>query len=161
MYALGIVDPRMPWRYADLSRRLTRQFGKMRGLHRCHKLFSEIVQLEAQGKSAHAWALAIQCCKCLHQVALDGGDWSNADLLIPIAEGLDTGKFGGTERELAAVHSYRKAVKELQRNHRGANQQHQEEQEPIEEALEEEPQEGDAAPRGGRARGGRRGRGGR
>ena len=67
--------------------------------------------------SAHAHAFAAQLAKALHQVAIDGGSWESASLMLPLPDAFQEPSFGGSERELAAVHSYRKAMKDLRSKH--------------------------------------------
>ena len=55
----------------------------------------------------------VQSLKALHQVALDRGSWRLAKDLIPTPDPLVREDFGGDERELEAIHSYHKALKEL------------------------------------------------
>ena len=62
----------------------------------------------------HAYAHLVQSMKCLHQVALDIGSWETAALLlIPMPDALSGPSFGGEEHELAAVQSYRRALRDL------------------------------------------------
>jgi hypothetical protein len=55
--------------------------------------------------------------RVLLQVALDSGDWNTAMLLWPLDDPLKTDVFGCTEEQMRRVHSYRKAVSELQATH--------------------------------------------
>ena len=85
----------------------------MMGLWRCHYVASEIAQLGLDSKPEHATALAVQLCKALLQVAIDGGNWTNAIWLLPFEDPLGQEEFGGEEEELAEIHAYRKATSEL------------------------------------------------
>ena len=67
----------------------------------------------ADGEHALALAFACQPSEALHQIALDRGSWDSALLLLPMPDALGDPSFGGEEHELAAVHSHRKALKDL------------------------------------------------
>ena len=114
---LRVTDSRQVWCYRDVSTKLRKKFGKMVGLWRCHLALQEIVQLLADRDVDHAHAFAVSFAKALHQVALDRGSWDSAALMIPVADALEEPSFGGSERELAAVHSYRKAMRDLKSKH--------------------------------------------
>ena len=114
---LKVTDVRQVWCYRDVSDRIRKRFGRMQGLWRCHAGLQEIVQLLADKKPDHAHAFATAFAKAIHQVALDGGSWDSAALMIPLPDALQEPVFGGSERELAAVHSYRKAMKDLRAKH--------------------------------------------
>lgn len=73
----------------------------------------EVIWLNLQGDHAHATAFACQLSKALLQVALDGGDWTNALLLIPVPDVLEEVKFAGEEQEMIEVHGFRKAIREI------------------------------------------------
>ena len=122
MEELGVVSKKQVWLYRDLSRKLTRVFGRMRGLHRVHRPLQEVIQFHHDGDADAACALTIQISKAIHQVALDRGDWGNAQLLIPTADAAETSKFGGDEAELKAVHRHWKSLRELQKSHLNANE---------------------------------------
>ena len=80
-------------------------------------MLSEMLTLAEDGKVDHALALMVLMRRCLHQVALDQGSWQNALLLLPTKDPLMRSPFGGTEAELEAVHSYRRALNELTKEH--------------------------------------------
>jgi hypothetical protein len=63
------------------------------------------------GIGSHGPAFAIQLAKCLHQLALDKGDWQNGLLLLPAPDALSAPSLGGEEAELAVIQSYREAFK--------------------------------------------------
>ena len=52
----------------------------------------------------------------LRQVAMDGGSWEVASLLLPARDPCQREQWGASERELEAVASYRKAMKEIGRS---------------------------------------------
>ena len=114
---LKVSDARQVWCYRDVSDKLRKRFGRMVGLWRCHAGLQEVIQLCADKQFAHAHAFAAQLAKALHQVAIDGGSWESASLMLPLPDALQEPSFGGSERELAAVHSYRKAMKDLRSKH--------------------------------------------
>ena len=110
---VGVTEVRQVWGFRDLSRRLLKTLGKTRGLWRAHAGLQEIIQYLAGGGHALALAFACQLSKALPQVALDRGSWEIALLLIPMPDALSDPSFGGEEHELAAVQSYRRALRDL------------------------------------------------
>ena len=116
-HTLGIHDPNIPWQFKDVSKKLFRTFGKMRGLHKCHTMFSTVLQLQIAGEHKHATAYTVQALKALHQVALDQGRWDAAELLLLLGETQDLANFGGTEGEMVAIHGFQKALRELKSSH--------------------------------------------
>ena len=79
-------------------------------------MFSTALQLLHSGQTDHCLAYLCQCLKCLHQVAIDGGKWASGNLLLALSESTDFAHFGGTEKEMVAVHGFQKSIKELERN---------------------------------------------
>ena len=63
--SLGVMDVRQVWHYRDLSRRLLKTFGKMRGLWRCQAGLQEVVQLMADAEMDMALAYVCQLSKAL------------------------------------------------------------------------------------------------
>lgn len=116
--ALGIDGTALPWRTRDLNKKLLRIFGRLKGLHRCHGMLSEIFQMQLQGHHDHATAYTAQALKCLHQVAIDGGSWLAAEHFLPIGEALDSTAQAGAEEEMIAIHGALKAKKELAAMHK-------------------------------------------
>ena len=55
----------------------------------------------------------VQIIKCPHQVALDHGDWSTGQWLLPIPDPSGRSEFGGDEDELKWIHNYKKSLKDL------------------------------------------------
>ena len=104
-------------------------------------------------------ALVTQCLKALHQCALDDGNWQLAWELSSLRDPLKKPKFGGSERELAAIAAHSKAITELEDRMRKARKR--EEQTPT---REEDAEDGGAADGSGGGAGGKGGgkrRGGR
>ena len=48
-------------------------------------------------------------------VAIDGGDWSNAALLVPTPDLLGRRQFGGAEREMERVQKYKRGLLDLKK----------------------------------------------
>ena len=71
-------DLRQPWR-------MTKQihWGNMASLHRVHSHLSQVLALSLRGSQSQAEAYTVQLLRALHQVALDGGSWTSASLLLP------------------------------------------------------------------------------
>jgi len=73
-------------------------------------------------------AYVVQLLKAVPQAALDDRGGHNASLILPSQDPLSTPQFGGSERELSEIHSYRRAVRELKgKNGAGEWQGHDEE----------------------------------
>ena len=85
-------------------------------------MMSTCLQLMAAEDWPHARAYLVQCLKALHQVAVDHGKWETADLMLPLGEGQDLVHFAGSEREMQAVHGYKKAMTELKKGQGQAGQ---------------------------------------
>ena len=113
---LSVHTDTIPWEYKDVTLKLTRKFGKQRGLLRCHMMLFRILQLLMKKDVDHASAYTVQALKCLHQVALDGGKWDSAELFLPY-DTTDLQAFAGNEGEMVSIHSYQKAMRELRSNH--------------------------------------------
>ena len=110
---LGVRLPSHHWEFRDLSVKLGPTFGRMRGLWRCHWLLSDALQHADVNDREQLLGLLVQSLKCLHQVALDGGSWDAASLMLPEEEPGYRAPFGGNERELEVIYKYRKNLAEL------------------------------------------------
>ena len=77
---------------------------------------SEIIELMFLKKHDHSLAFLVQLRKCLHQVALDNGDWKKAWQFLPIRDPLSRPEFSGTPREPNAIHKWQKALNGLKGN---------------------------------------------
>ena len=117
MEVLGVRDPRQYWSHTDLTRRLTGAFAHMRGLRRVHYALGEILDLHDETRPVHAAAYVAQLRKALHQAALDRGQWHYAVHLLPTTDPLLRQQFGGTEKELEAIHAYEKNLSDLKKGH--------------------------------------------
>jgi len=109
----GSLSDRQYWKPSDYSDRLLSRFGRLRGLWRCHRMVSEILEASLGGRHAETTALLCQFLKTLHQVALDKGGWETALLLWVSEDTLGAEAFGGEETEMQQIHLYQKALKEL------------------------------------------------
>ena len=117
---VGVVNDQQQFQLADYSRRIRRQFGRMVGLWRCHLGIQQALQLIADKDTSHGTAYLVQLSKAIHQVALDGGSWENAQHLLPSADALEDPSFGGLEGEMLKVQRYRRAIKDLLVNNEGS-----------------------------------------
>ena len=79
-------------------------WGKLRGLQRCHYHLSRVLSLLLKGENKQGQAYLVQ---------LDGGHWRTASLILPVRDPIFTEEFGATERELEAVSSYQEAIGRL------------------------------------------------
>ncbi len=55
--------------------------------------------------------------QALHQAALDQGEWTNAQLLIPTADPLGRPEFGAGEQAMVDIAKYRRALRDLKKQH--------------------------------------------
>lgn len=118
--ALGVDGTNLPWRVRDINAKLRAIFGRLRGLHRCHGIFCEVLQLQLSEHHDHATALVVQALKCLHQVAVDNGSWTAAEMFLPVGETVDRATWSGEIDEMQAIHSFLKGTKELGSLHKSA-----------------------------------------
>ena len=118
---LGVRDDRQVWLLKDLSVALRALFGKMTGLWRCHHLVMEALQFAVDGEPEMTALLLTQMAKALHQVALDGGDWVNAVMILQavVPDPLRRQQFGGDEGEMEDIQRYRRAVSDLKKSMHG------------------------------------------
>ena len=112
---LGAESNLKPWRWSDYSWKIRPRFGRMTGMWKCHYLVSEALELATSGHHDQYNMFLVQLLKSLHQSAIDGGDWSNAGLLLPVEDPLAGDDFGGDPEELLVCHGYRSAVSELRK----------------------------------------------
>ena len=115
---LGALSNQKPWKWSDYSWKIVGKFGKMKGLWRCHWMMSECLQAAMAGKHQHVAMMLVQCCKALHQTALDGGSWDNAALLLPWEDPMGGDEWGREADELLAASQYRSAVADLRKIHK-------------------------------------------
>ncbi len=102
-----------PWQHTDYSLKLKPVFGRMAGLWRMHFTLSRLLSLaESQQPELLAGTL-VQALKALHQVAIDGGSWSNAALLLPWEDPLSKELWAGSDGEMEAAVKYTRGVKDL------------------------------------------------
>ena len=115
---LGVSSDVQHWSYSEYAKLHARTFGRLRGLWRCYHILSEVLDMwDLQQKPAPAKALICQAMKCLHQVALDKGDWQIGGLLLLQPDPLALAEFGGEEREMEDVYRYRRSLRELKSRH--------------------------------------------
>ena len=120
---LGIVHNSQWWQATDYTKRIQVQFGNQRGMLRVHFAVSECLQEMLNGRQSHAMAHMSLICQAVHQCALDRGDWTSAQYILPGTDYLSRPDFGAGERELVEIAKYRKALKELKKTHGGAERE--------------------------------------
>ena len=99
------------WQLWMLSEKIN--WGNMSGLHRCHFHLCHALTLSLRGKKTQCEAYMVQILRALHQVALDGGTWGTASLLLPRADPIYREQFGATGEELEAIVAYQEALKKI------------------------------------------------
>ena len=132
---LGISHSKQVWSYKDLSKKYLKTFGRMKGLWRAYAGLQQIIQLQEDGHGDHAHAYACQLSKTLHQVAIDQGGWDSAIHYLPEQDALGDLAWAGGEGELAAIHSYRKSLRELSLKAASAPREEEEPDAPAPPAL--------------------------
>jgi hypothetical protein len=116
---LGISNQAQYWTLMDHSRKVRGQFKQMHGLYRCHIASAEALQHWLEGRPQHMATYVCLLMQTLHQVALDGGSWDNAVLMLPSPDPLGHPDFGGSQSMMTDVAAYRRGMKELKRQHGG------------------------------------------
>lgn len=110
MDKLGVEDGDA-WQLWQMSEKIN--WGNMSGLHRCHFHIAHALTLSLKGKKTQCEAYLVQMLRALHQVALDGGTWGTASLLLPRADPIYREQFGATGEELEAIVAYQEAMKKI------------------------------------------------
>ena len=111
----------------EMARLQKNTFGKLLSLWRAYYMLCEMLNFIVTGMPRNQIAAyVVQCLKCCHQVAIDGGNWSVGVHLIPTGDPLERPLFGGDEAELEAVHSYTKSVNELKAKSKNVDNHHEE-----------------------------------
>ena len=85
------------WALADFTSRIS--WGRMRGLHRIHWHASFILEHLVRGETDEAAGYLTQLLRAVHQVCLDGGNWTTARHMLPRSDPLEHEQFGGTQAE--------------------------------------------------------------
>ena len=62
----------------------------------------------------------------LHQVALDGGEWTNGQLLLPMADPMSRPEFGAGEQAMVDIARYRRALRDLKKTHNAKGEKDEE-----------------------------------
>ena len=125
------IDPTKAWRFVDYSLRLRRDFGKMAGMWRIHHNLSEVLEVSLSGESKVTSAMLIQLQKCIHQAALDDGSWDKAELYLESENPLGQVQFPGEAGETEGIHAYTKALRELRRASKKAEESSSDDEEPL------------------------------
>ncbi len=104
-------EPGDKWQVYHHNRHI--QWGRIRGLQRCHYHVGHAMALLLRGEQVQAEAYLALLLRALHQVCLDGGAWDTAALFMPAADPIDKERFGGSHAQLEVVAAYREAIKKL------------------------------------------------
>ena len=99
------------------------QFGKMKGMWRCHDLLAHLMDLGDQGEFTGMQAVVAQGLRAVHQVAIDHGKWSYAVQMLPMSDALGRPAFGGSEQELESIQAYRKGLADLRAKGAGTDKE--------------------------------------
>ena len=107
----GVVSA--PWQHTDMSEKVRHQFGRMTGLWRVHYGLAKLLSLAEAQQTEVLTASIVQMLKATHQVAIDGGGWANASLLLPWADPLAKELWAGEDEEMAMTAKYNRNMKNL------------------------------------------------
>ena len=111
MEQLWITSRHQYWKYRDCSRCVEGKFGSLNSLFRIHFYLSAILEASQDGNGEEAETMGIQLLKALLQVAVDKGNWQNAEPLMP-PQPQSCVHFGGDEHKTQAVFKYQKSLRE-------------------------------------------------
>ncbi|CAE7547939.1 unnamed protein product [Symbiodinium natans] len=149
---LGVEGGDKPYHLWDFTRRIP--FGKQKGLFRAHFLVSHILKHLLDDDPKAAALMTVLTLRCLHQVALDGGNWEIGWALTSLKDPLARKRWGGEPAQLESAAEYLRAVQDLEKRTKQAAWWNQ-----SQEHQETEPGESDKVWRPpGPAKGGRKGK---
>jgi hypothetical protein len=123
-----VTSSTRPFHMTDMSERVLSLFDKNKGLYRAHYVIGEALhRILFMDDVVSGTALLCQLEKAIAQAVLDGNSWSNASLILPINDPLETEEWGGSFQELEGIASYHKGMADLRANHhtvRGGGGEH-------------------------------------
>ncbi len=85
----------------------------MSGMYRIYTFLGELLDLIQDEKWAHVPGAIALIAQAVLQVALDGGSWDVAALMVPFRDPLRRLDFGGEPELLEDIATYKKALAEL------------------------------------------------
>ena len=83
-------------------------------MQRMHAVLTELFILQDGGATGEAQAFTAQALKCIHQTALDEGDWRLGWRLLGIKDPLERSKFAGSETDMEVLYTHMKTLNELE-----------------------------------------------
>lgn len=107
---LGVV-PGQSWTLANQWMAI--RFGKLRGISRAYLHNVAVCEALHLGDHTRALCQLVQNLKSSEQTALDGGSWEVSWHLAGFKDRTQRQEFAGRFREMAAVASWRRGIKEL------------------------------------------------
>ncbi|CAE7242297.1 unnamed protein product [Symbiodinium microadriaticum] len=107
---LGVDET--PYNLWDYTKRIP--FGRQKGLYRMHHLASHILKKLLNDDPEGAALMTVLTLRCLHQTALDGGNWE-LGWLTTLKDPLARKKWGGEAQDLEAAADYLRAVQDLEK----------------------------------------------
>lgn len=102
-----------PYNLWDYTKRIP--FGRQKGLYRMHHLASHILKKLLNDDPEGAALMTVLTLRCLHQTALDGGNWELGWLITTLKDPLARKKWGGEAQDLEAAADYLRAVQDLEK----------------------------------------------
>ena len=113
---LGVEGGDLPYNLWDYTKKIP--FGKQKGLFRCHFLVSHILKHLLDDDKESAALMAVLTLRCLHQVALDSGNWEVGWMLTTLKDPLSRRRWGGEPGHLETAADYLRAVQDLEKRTR-------------------------------------------
>ena len=122
------AGPSDPWQFHQLSTLI--KWTKFRGFARVHFHCSHILRLILGGFIREAGAYLCMLMRAMNQVALDGGGWQDASLMLPEEDPLGECEWAGEEGDIETIATYRSAQatlrKQRQTNWQAGPEDHEE-----------------------------------
>ena len=141
-----------PWQLWHATERIS--WGKHVGLKRCHWYLAHGLTYSLRGEHLISQAFMCQLLRALHQVAVDGGGWENACLLLPGHDPCRRDPYGMAEGDLHVIAAYKDAQRRLERRGPRQDDEERDEWQPSGEGREwkdKKKQKGRGKGRGGEA----------
>ncbi len=110
MLRLG-AEPSDNWQLYQMTEKIN--WKNQLGLKRCHWYLSHALTHFLRGETPVGEAYLTQILRGLHQVALEGGGWETACLMLPGHDPCSREPYGCTEEDLHTIAAYRDAERRI------------------------------------------------
>jgi hypothetical protein len=102
-----------PWQLWHATERIN--WGKHVHAKRCHWYLAHGLTYSLRGEHLIAQAYFCQLMRAVHQSSIDGGDWTNACLMMPGHDPCRREAYGVAENDLHVIAAYKDAQRRLER----------------------------------------------